>query len=471
MDITIDRSKRYSCDPLYQWDTNVTLNIKCLSTVRTSDVIYAPEIHFSNDDLTEAIVKQSTITDNGCFVVKVPDVMLQRAGKFDVYVFSYDDQGNRTRYQLTIDVIARKKPADYVAEDDEKIYSYNELENKLENAINEATAELDNAKTIYAEIVGDFADIYEYMDDILNTAVESGAFKGDTGVGIKSVNQTVVATTDGGTNTFLITLTNGDSFEFNVRNGSKGSKGDKGDKGDKGEKGEKGDPGDSPAGGGGVSSWNDLTDKPFGDMETVLASEKLVTYEDNRLTDLNSSMVYDGMPLVVYFDGTRYETTVVDFGEGIGLATAEYPEQLAGTATIPFALIFKTNYTNVIPVEYGRENTISIYTVEIVKIDNKYLPDNNGGNGGFQIVTLDMETMTCDKSGSEIFAMLQTAPVALRFNGLMYFVNCEPNENGEQVTFSMNIIGGTDMLVLSITVNDDKSVTIQQIMVTGQAIE
>lgn len=98
---------------------------------------------------------------------------------------------------------------------------------------------------------------------------------GKDGVGIASVRQTTTSLADGGLNVVTVTLTDGRTSDFEVRNGSKGSagavtgdggvtvvqgeKGDKGDKGDpftyedftpeqlaslKGEKGDRGDKGD-----------------------------------------------------------------------------------------------------------------------------------------------------------------------------------------------------------------------------------
>ena len=56
------------------------------------------------------------------------------------------------------------------------------------------------------------------------------------GVGISSVKQTT-STVDGGTNVLTIKLSNGATYNFNIRNGSKGSQGEKGEKGDKGDTG------------------------------------------------------------------------------------------------------------------------------------------------------------------------------------------------------------------------------------------
>lgn len=85
--------------------------------------------------------------------------------------------------------------------------------------------------------------------------------KGDTGVGVQSVKQTTISNTDGGSNVVTVTLTNGTTSTFTVKNGSKGSqgiqgiqgeqgpKGDTGATGAQGPKGDKGDKGDTGAAG------------------------------------------------------------------------------------------------------------------------------------------------------------------------------------------------------------------------------
>ena len=74
---------------------------------------------------------------------------------------------------------------------------------------------------------------------------ETGATgaKGADGVSVTSVEQTTTSTADGGENIVTVTLSNGNTSTFKVKNGSKGSKGDTGKTGDKGETGEKGETG------------------------------------------------------------------------------------------------------------------------------------------------------------------------------------------------------------------------------------
>lgn len=73
--------------------------------------------------------------------------------------------------------------------------------------------------------------------------------KGDPGVGIESVEQTKTSTEDEGVNEITVTLTDGTSTIFEVRNGSKGPKGETGDTGPQGEQGVQGPKGEKGAAG------------------------------------------------------------------------------------------------------------------------------------------------------------------------------------------------------------------------------
>ena len=67
---------------------------------------------------------------------------------------------------------------------------------------------------------------------------------GKDGVSITSVVQTTTSTADGGNNVVTVTLSDGKTSTFTVKNGSKGSQGEKGDQGEQGIQGPKGDKGD-----------------------------------------------------------------------------------------------------------------------------------------------------------------------------------------------------------------------------------
>lgn len=182
--------------------------------------------------------------------------------------------------------------------------------------------------------------------------------------------------------------------------------------------------GSGSSGGGGVSSWNDLTDRPFGDMEVVLAAEKTfsTTAGTNKFTDLNASMVNDGQEIIVRFDGSRYECKVKDWGEGIGLATDNYSEFMAGTSSLPFCLIFKSTQTN-ISCSSG-EHTASVYAVETVKMPGKYLPEGLPyAEGG--MVELLPETQAVE--GDDAFGLMDAingvevgGTYTVTYNGVSY---------------------------------------------------
>ena len=67
---------------------------------------------------------------------------------------------------------------------------------------------------------------------------------GKDGVGIESIIQTTVSSEDDGNNVITCTLSNGETALFTIKNGSKGSQGLPGEKGEQGPKGDKGDSGE-----------------------------------------------------------------------------------------------------------------------------------------------------------------------------------------------------------------------------------
>ena len=131
-------------------------------------------------------------------------------------------------------------------------------------------------------------------------------------------------------------------------------------------------------GGGGASSWNDLTDKPFGEAEVIVLSETELTFEDGGpsmftpLTQIDASGVY-----AVTFDGVVYECTPVPvdsqtnlLGNGVATGLDDSGE--------PFAIIIGSVTGSVmgmcIPLAGNLTANVSIKGVSIVSIDPKYIP-------------------------------------------------------------------------------------------------
>lgn len=78
--------------------------------------------------------------------------------------------------------------------------------------------------------------IRPWVEQILD-AIASGAL---AGIGIESLEQTTISTDDSGTNIWTATLTDGSTYQFEVRNGQRGADGAPGEKGEKGDTGEQG---------------------------------------------------------------------------------------------------------------------------------------------------------------------------------------------------------------------------------------
>lgn len=130
MSNVIVKNNKYTVDPLYQWDLNQDLVIYGLSLPSI------PEIHFTNDAMDRAIVRQSTMDDAGVITVRIPNSLLQKPYLIKAYVCRYVGETFESLYCIEIPVKKRSMPKDYtITDSDEEIYSFNRLENMLENAL------------------------------------------------------------------------------------------------------------------------------------------------------------------------------------------------------------------------------------------------------------------------------------------------------------------------------------------------
>lgn len=165
--VTITRDNKYIATDVYQWDKNRILEIYGL----TFDSL--PEIHFYNGSTPEALVKQATIDKTGTIRVEIPNSLLEVAKPLNVYICFHNGEEFTSKYHITINVRGRVKPADYIAEDDEKIYSYN----ALENLVNETVINLERDQAAFHEsMITEFEEfkthiLQETRDIIENTAI------------------------------------------------------------------------------------------------------------------------------------------------------------------------------------------------------------------------------------------------------------------------------------------------------------
>lgn len=165
--ITVKKNNTYTADDLFQWDTNRVLEIYGLSL---SDL---PEIHFANSQMSKAIVTQATSYTNGVIVVTIPSVLMEKAIPIRVFVCEHRGEEFISKYAFTLNVKARPKPEDYIAETYSKKYSYNTLENLVNNTLINLKAE---NNTFHDEVISEVNErcnnaVSEMRDIIDNTAI------------------------------------------------------------------------------------------------------------------------------------------------------------------------------------------------------------------------------------------------------------------------------------------------------------
>lgn len=197
---------------------------------------------------------------------------------------------------------------------------------------------------------------------------------------------------------------------------------------------------------GGASSWNDLTDKPFGDMET--GGDTLTWDGDTTGRVSVADMFYkvsDAVPTISDFEnggtfvigpvgtnGSFNGSDVIDFGSGV-LAGPEslcafVPESAVGIEVQ--GLTFPEAGTYFI---YGGEMYLASLTIPgytgfptVKTLDEKYLPESvKGGSGGVVYVnftTTDGENWTPDKTFAEVDEHISSGKevVAVVFQGEFY---------------------------------------------------
>ena len=177
------KKDRYTVGALYQWDKDQVLQIYGLSLPSV------PEIHFTNDTMDRAIVRQVTMDVTGIISVNVPNSLLQKPYTIKVYVCVYEDDRFNTLYKIEIPVKARNKPSDYTIEDsDGEIYSFNALEKlvvntseKITNVNNQLRSDLANENEKLRKNLSDKCDQtvetlttkYDETKEIVDTALDN----------------------------------------------------------------------------------------------------------------------------------------------------------------------------------------------------------------------------------------------------------------------------------------------------------
>lgn len=135
--LTLDDNGYYIADTLYQWDKDQILNIYGVNVRR-------PIIHFTNKSMGSAIIRHPQVDNTGVITVKIPNSLLQKNEPVIAYICGYVGETFKTYYRFDLKLIGRVKPADYTLDvDDEEVYSFNALEQKIIDALNEYDGKYD----------------------------------------------------------------------------------------------------------------------------------------------------------------------------------------------------------------------------------------------------------------------------------------------------------------------------------------
>lgn len=160
------KNNRYTVDSLYQWDKNQVLEITGLSLPSV------PEIHFTNDTMDRAIVRQAKMNAAGVITAYVPNSLLQKPYKIKAYICLYTGDSFKSEYLIEIPVIARAKPDDYSFEDDSgEIYSFNALENYVNDTVLKLNTDWSNYVNECKQAVTDCKQAVEDCKGSVDTAI------------------------------------------------------------------------------------------------------------------------------------------------------------------------------------------------------------------------------------------------------------------------------------------------------------
>lgn len=409
--VTVEKN-RYTVDSLYQWDKDQDLQIYGLSLATI------PEIHFTNHFMDKAIVRQATMDDAGVIIADIPNSLLQKPYKITAYVCIYEGETFKTLYAVVIPVEARNKPADYTIEvTDDEVYSFNALENKLENVLAVSLTRYDEVNAKYVETNNKYVQAVEALEEVTEATNEA--------------------------------LASANEAKTSARNSANSAK-------TYAERAE------AVAGGLSNADWNENDETLPGYIknrthwkEEAKPSEEIfndsITFSTNSngLTSIavGTNLIKVDKTYIITYGGTDYECTAYtnDGSVCLGNATRIGGENDTGepfsieclTATSGF--FYKNNTAS------GTETVvIKTKATETVyhKLPKEYLPDDIGGSETIIFETMDFMTATCNKTFEECLTAINNfnTNVVLSLGGMGFIICSVHNLNNYSGTDYGNIL-------------------------------
>lgn len=143
----IEEVSKYQTESLTQWDTDQILQISGV-TYKTT-----PAVHFANKKSAKALVVTPTLISKG-LTVDIPNSLLRQPYPIVAYIYSYDNDSGSTELGITIPVIPRIQPDDYIFPGDKGSLTLALINAKVAMSISDSTAKVNNlisAKTTELE--------------------------------------------------------------------------------------------------------------------------------------------------------------------------------------------------------------------------------------------------------------------------------------------------------------------------------
>lgn len=260
---------------------------------------------------------------------------------------------------------------------------------------------------------------------------------GKDGVGIASVQQTTTSTADGGENIITLTLTDGSSNRFSVRNGSKGSTGDTGPAGAAGKDGSPGKDGaDGKDGSDGYTPVCGVDYWTAADKEEIISEVVEEIGAETGGAGKPNNYAYDGKDLSTVFASAAELHAAVAAGDFGKIRVGDYwPITLSGSYTDYGANTTKTLSNAVVKLEVAGIDTYINYgdtaltSHHLVMCSRDLLP--NATKWRTANTTWTDPSATNPWKGSAIYKTLNTGILPLvTKTDIGAFVYAGPNGNG-----------------------------------------
>ena len=140
----LDGVDNIRCDEhLFQWDNGQKLCLLGLNTYVSN--LETVDVHFCNKISKFAITVKPTVVSNN-IVAPIPNSLLQDPYPIIAYFYVPSDNGSRTIVMVTIPIEPKKRPSDFILNEDEAIASLDAINNKVNATLNNITVDYNNFK-------------------------------------------------------------------------------------------------------------------------------------------------------------------------------------------------------------------------------------------------------------------------------------------------------------------------------------